>query len=117
MIDRRYVHFFELFKEREYFECHEVLEEIWIEETNCSTKVHPAIVLLQFSVALLHWERGNFVGALAVFRSSLNYLESLEKELISLTVDSSKLKEIIKKTIEKVENKKPYVEINIPRCE
>ncbi|MGL4999923.1 MAG: DUF309 domain-containing protein [Cetobacterium sp.] len=35
----KYLKFIEVFQtERDFFECHEILEEIWIEETSCETK-------------------------------------------------------------------------------
>lgn len=107
-MDKRYHEFFKLFEEREYFECHEVLEEIWIEETQCSTKNHPAIVLLQFSVALLHWKRGNFSGAQKVFSKSLEYLENSTSDLENLGIDSSNLKEEIDEILVRIENGIPY---------
>ncbi|MGL5950658.1 MAG: DUF309 domain-containing protein [Cetobacterium sp.] len=36
-----YLKFIEIFQnERDFFECHEILEEIWIEETKCETRKH-----------------------------------------------------------------------------
>ncbi|MGL6120995.1 MAG: DUF309 domain-containing protein [Fusobacteriaceae bacterium] len=114
LIDKKYEVFFKLFQKEEYFECHEILEEVWIEETQRSTKNHPAVVLLQFAVALLHWKRSNFNGAKAVFLNSLSHLENSISALNNLKVDSKKLKESISKAIEEVEKKSNYRVIEIP---
>lgn len=114
IIDKRYHEFFKLFEERDYFECHEVLEEIWIEETNCTTKNHPAIPLLQFSVALLHWKRENYSGAFKVFQNSFVHLKGSETDLNRLGVDSTRLKEMIKELMLEVENRSTYRFIQIP---
>lgn len=50
-------------KQRDYFLCHELLENLWIKETNRNTKVHPYIVLLQVSVGAYHHRNSNFKGA------------------------------------------------------
>lgn len=113
-MDRRYVKFFQLFEVEKYFESHEILEEIWIEETQCSTRNHPAIVLLQVAVALLHWKKENIQGAIAVFRSSLNHLEKTQVELEYLGINSKKLKKEIELSIEEIIEKKKYRKIEIP---
>ncbi|MGL5057136.1 MAG: DUF309 domain-containing protein, partial [Fusobacteriaceae bacterium] len=67
----KYLKFIEVFQtERDFFECHEILEEIWIEETSCETKKHLAITLLLISVGLLHWRNGNYKGAQTVLKNS-----------------------------------------------
>lgn len=110
-----YYKFFQLFEDEKYFESHEVLEDLWIEETERSTKDHPAIVLLQFAVALLHWKRENMRGADLVFRSALNHLERTGKELEGIGVDRGKLENIIRAIILKVDRGEKYLKIEIPR--
>lgn len=113
-MDKRYDEFFKLFKEREYFKCHEVLEEIWIEETQYDTRDHPAIVLLLFSVALLHWESSNFKGAIITFENALNTISKVKKELKNLKIDYIKFELEIKMAITHVKKEEKYREIEIP---
>ena len=63
----------ELFNTREFFECHEVLEEIW------TPTVQPERWFLQslihFAVGFYHHERGNTVGAVRQLRKGLRKIE------------------------------------------
>lgn len=113
--DEKYQEFFKLFDNEEYFQSHEILEEIWIEETGRKTKNHPAIVLLQFAVALLHWKRGNIKGANLVLNSALNHLQRIGDELIPLGIEGKKLGDAIKLTMVKIERGEKYSQIKIPK--
>ncbi|MGL5989968.1 DUF309 domain-containing protein [Cetobacterium sp.] len=107
--------FIEVFEiERDFFECHEILEEIWIEETNCETKTHVAITLLLISVGLLHWKNGNYKGAQTVLKNSLNNYDEISSDILKLKIDVISLKEIIQKTILEIEMQKDYKEIYLP---
>jgi len=63
----------ELFNSREFFECHEVLEEIW------TPTVQPERWFLQslihFAVGFYHHQRGNTVGAVRQLRKGLRKIE------------------------------------------
>ena len=62
----------EYFNECEFFEAHEVWEEIWQEERGPSRKFFQG--LIQAAVALHHFGNGNIRGAKKVFHSSKSYL-------------------------------------------
>lgn len=111
----RYQEFFELFHKEGYFQSHEVLEEIWIEETDRKTKNHPAIVLLQFAVALLHWKRGNLKGASLVINSALSHLEKSCEELKAIGIEGRKLEAVMENTLEKIKCGENYSKVKIPR--
>lgn len=113
--NERYQEFLKLFENQEYFESHEILEEIWIEETGRSTKNHPAIVLLQFAVGLLHWKRGNVKGADLVLKSALKHLQRSGEELMPLGVDRRKFEDTIESTVEKIQCGEKYSQIEIPK--
>lgn len=65
-----YYKFFEQFNQGEYYACHDLLEELWMEDR--ANKFLKG--LLQMSVALYHYRNGNCKGARRLFRSSRNYL-------------------------------------------
>jgi uncharacterized protein len=71
-MDPRLQHGIDLFNRREFFVCHEVLEEIWTHER------HPRRLFLQavihFAVAFYHDQRGNPVGASRQLRKGLRKL-------------------------------------------
>ncbi|WP_405054369.1 DUF309 domain-containing protein [Tepidibacillus marianensis] len=66
-----YYLFFEKFNEGEYYECHDLLEEIWI--TDRQNKFLQG--LLQVAVAIYHFENGNIHGSRALFQSAYQYLQ------------------------------------------
>lgn len=51
----------ELFNGEEYFECHEVLEDVWREQVDPERQLTQGII--QIAVALYHARRDNFAGA------------------------------------------------------
>ncbi|QNK55256.1 MULTISPECIES: DUF309 domain-containing protein [Paenibacillus] len=68
---------------RDYFECHELLEEYW--------KEHPGdgladlwVGLIQLAVGQYHERRGNFRGAGSLYRKSLSKLERVDVEAAGL---------------------------------
>ncbi len=65
-----YYLFFEKFNEGEYYECHDLLEEIWMTEKN--NKFLQG--MLQVAVAIYHFQNGNIRGAKMLFNSATNYL-------------------------------------------
>jgi hypothetical protein len=70
--DRLYIEFIYYFNvERDYFECHEVMEELWLEEGR-----NPLYQgLLQVAVGLYHHINGNLGGAIKLFSAAIEKLE------------------------------------------
>jgi len=69
MYDRLYIEFLYYFNmERDYYECHEVLEEYWLREG----KNKWLQSLLQIAVALHHFRNGNINGAIKLFEQALD---------------------------------------------
>lgn len=69
---REYLSFVDLFNEGEYFEAHEVLEDLWVVEVAPLKPFYKG--LIQMAVALCHWERGNRRGAQGLYRAAAHYL-------------------------------------------
>lgn len=69
--DARYVAFLHLFNvERDYFECHEVMEELWLDEARDPFWQG----LLQVAVALFHARNDNVGGAVKLMTQALDKL-------------------------------------------
>ncbi|MFD2370335.1 DUF309 domain-containing protein [Brevibacillus sp. GCM10020057] len=66
----QYLQFIEKFNEGEYYECHDLLEEIWMEDK--SDKFLQG--LLQLAVGLYHRECGNIKGARWMLGNAKKYL-------------------------------------------
>ena len=62
----------ELFNRREFFACHDVLEEIWSESIGEERAFWQG--LIHAAVALFHFGEGNLGGARKMYDSTLRYL-------------------------------------------
>lgn len=73
-------HGIDLFNKQEFFDCHEVLEDVWRDQTEPERTLTQGII--QIAVALYHAGRANFVGAEKLLTRGLARVEkSLELEL------------------------------------
>ncbi|MFS1512002.1 DUF309 domain-containing protein [Chengkuizengella sp. SCS-71B] len=80
-----YIYYFNI--ERDYFECHEVLEELWLNEGR--SPIYQG--LLQVAVALHHFNNNNITGGIKLFRLALEKLEINESLADELGIDLTKL--------------------------
>jgi len=62
-----------LFNAGEYFEAHEVWEELWMDCPSADRRFVQA--LIQAAVAVYHFSRGNPAGATRLFQSGKRYME------------------------------------------
>ncbi|GFE61434.1 DUF309 domain-containing protein [Geobacter sp. AOG2] len=60
------------FNTREWYECHETLEELWVGEGGEVRDFYQGV--LQVAVALHHWRNGNFGGAVTLLEGGTDYL-------------------------------------------
>ena len=70
------------FNERLFFECHETLEEIWLEVHGEDRKFYQG--LIHAAVSLFHFEEGNLGGARKMHDSTRKYLEPFAPEFMGL---------------------------------
>ena len=76
------------FDRGEYFEAHEVWEDLWNEASGAR---HPFLqCLIQVAVALHHARNQNFVGTRKLFASALQYLEKGRSDCAPVDLDSLK---------------------------
>jgi uncharacterized protein len=74
-----------LFNAEEFFECHDVLEEIWRETQGEEKLFYKA--LIHAAVALYHFGEGNLGGARKMCGSCCRYLEPYAPKYMGLDVD------------------------------
>ncbi|MBY0201895.1 DUF309 domain-containing protein [Paenibacillus cucumis (ex Kampfer et al. 2016)] len=67
-------------RDRDYFECHEVLEELWLERDR--DPLYKG--LLQIAVGLYHYRNRNFRGGRMMLQSSLELLESYPDSILGI---------------------------------
>ena len=82
----QYLEGLRLFNAEDFFESHEVLEELWSETQDDRRKFYQG--LIQAAVALLHFGNGNLGGAKKVYLSSRKYLEAYPSNFEGLDLTS-----------------------------
>ncbi|MCK8488784.1 DUF309 domain-containing protein [Paenibacillus sp. MBLB2552] len=85
-------------RDRDYFECHEVLEELWL------ARGHDPLYkgLLQIAVGLFHARRGNLSGGRKMLTSALEQLTPYPEQ--SLGIDLGKLRREAEAYIQELAN-------------
>lgn len=83
--DPRYLQGIEFFNDCEYFEAHEVWEEVWQEYSGDDRTFLQG--LIQVAVCLHHFANGNTRGARKLYRSSSQYLQPYRPSRYRLDVD------------------------------
>ncbi|MEK6246793.1 MAG: DUF309 domain-containing protein [Planctomycetales bacterium] len=72
--DQRYIEGIKCFNECEFFEAHDIWEELWADYRGPSREFYQG--LIQVAVALYHFGNGNIRGARKLYVSSRNHLQS-----------------------------------------
>jgi predicted metal-dependent hydrolase len=67
-----------------FFECHETLEEIWLEEHGDDRKFYQGII--QIAAGYFKWQQGVPAGAIKLWRSGLEKIESYAPVHLGLNV-------------------------------
>lgn len=108
--DPRYLQGIEYFNDCEFFEAHEVWEEIWQEDRSSSRKFLQGMI--QAAVALHHFGNGNIRGAKKVYYGSCGYLEHYRPRYWGLDLDKflGEMKQCFGEVVESVEDF-PNIEI------
>ncbi|WP_453995304.1 DUF309 domain-containing protein [Bacillus nitroreducens] len=99
--------------DRDYFECHEILEEHWKKEPVTERKQY-WVGLIQIAVSLYHHRRGNTNGALRMMKSALSICKDHHNELAQLGLQVNQLIEELQKKYFDIKNGLPYKSINLP---
>jgi uncharacterized protein len=83
--DVRYVEGIRLFNARNFFEAHEVWEDLWRDERGAARSYYQG--LIQAAVCLYHFGRGNTRGAKKLYQSSRAYLETYRPSYCGLDLE------------------------------
>ena len=83
--DARYLKGIEYFNECDFFEAHEIWEELWQDYSGPSRKFYQG--LIQVAVCLHHFGNENIRGARKLYDSSTKYLIEYKPHHIGLNVD------------------------------
>ena len=82
--DPRYLAGIVLFNRGDFFEAHEVWEDLWAESHAPERRFYQG--LIQAAVALCHFNNGNVRGASKLYRSGRNYMELTGSPYLGLDV-------------------------------
>ena len=98
---------------RDYFECHEILEDEWkkapVKERQDYWKGFIAIAVSQY-----HHRRGNFKGALKAVQNAITRLKHEEELLFVFGLDAARLLKKLEEVRENILHQKPYKSIQLP---
>ncbi|MFD0711634.1 DUF309 domain-containing protein [Paenibacillus sp. GCM10027626] len=97
---------------RDYFECHELLEEHWKEQRSDDPLAEVWVGLIQLAVGSYHHRRGNLPGALKMFKQAHRRLSAGELPAIGLAQEALVLQ--IRTKIAAVKNNQPFRDFNLP---
>lgn len=99
--------------DRDYFECHEILEDYWKEHTD-REKNSVWVGLIQLAVALYHHRRGNYKGAATMIKQSKQKITAFTPECRDLALDTENLMELISEIESAVLVGSPYQSVILP---
>lgn len=85
-IDPRFKKGLKLFNQGEFFECHDIIEELWLETPKDDRWRDLYKGVIQAAAAIYQHERGIPSGAEGLRRTSLGYLKKYEPEALGLNV-------------------------------
>ncbi|WP_037985720.1 DUF309 domain-containing protein [Thalassobacillus devorans] len=98
---------------KDFFECHEVLEEYW-KETAPGERDSIWVWMIQLAVSLYHYRRGNYNGASKLVTRLQNKWTFHKYELETLGLEREAISDILSQLDHALKNRKPYQNINLP---
>ena len=98
---------------RDYFECHEILEERWKEDPKEKRSLY-WVALIQVAVGMYHYRRDNLSGAAKLLSGALRKSESCLPELKALGLEMDPYLSLLKGQLERIKAGLPYESIDLP---
>jgi uncharacterized protein len=99
--------------DRDYFECHEILEDYWkkIEPRN-KQSIWVGLILL--AVSQYHHRRGNFSGAQKTIEKAINIFQHQGHLVSKLGLNEKALIDILKNRLQSIEKGRKYISFDLP---
>ncbi|ALC81461.1 MULTISPECIES: DUF309 domain-containing protein [Bacillus] len=98
---------------RDYFECHEILEEYWKEDPPETRKIY-WVGFIQMAVAFYHYRRKNFTGAKKLIDKTIAVFEIEKNAIYALGIDCEELLKQLCAVSKKIVANVPYQSISLP---
>jgi uncharacterized protein len=99
--------------DRDYFECHEILEEYWKEHTDQQkNSIWVGFILL--AVSNYHHRRNNFAGATRTLEKAISIFKIQKASISNLGLIENQFFELIESHLLNVRMNKPYLSYSLP---
>lgn len=112
--DPRFLKGIDEFNQGLFFECHETLEEIWLEEHGEERKFYQGII--QIAAGYFKWQQGVPAGSIKLWHSGLEKIQPYGPAYLGLNVEA--FVEAVKENLAAVEavhqKDRDYPALNIP---
>jgi uncharacterized protein len=102
--------------DRDYFECHEILEEYW-KATDAGNKKSIWVALILLAVSNYHHRRNNFPGAIRTLTKAVEIFSETKEATAGLGIDPDLLTETLSKRKNNLLGNVPYTSFNLPLCD
>jgi uncharacterized protein len=99
--------------DRDYFECHEILEEYW-KATDAGNKKSIWVALILLAVSNYHYRRSNFAGAIRTLTKAEEIFFHDQPGLLRLGITPDALDDMLKKRKKNLLNSVAYTSFNLP---
>lgn len=98
---------------RDYFECHEVLEEYW-KKVDKGNKDSILVAFILLAVSCYHHRRKNFSGAFRTLKKARNLFLKNEEQLYPYGIEKEALFSLLNKKLKAIEAHKMYQSFILP---
>ncbi len=98
---------------RDYFECHEILEEEWKKESRPAWQ-NVWEGLIKVAVSLYHQRRGNYGGSGRLMKKAIQLLKERPGELRQLAIDYEELYKMLAERLGQIGQNVPYESMQLP---
>ncbi|MCM3724460.1 DUF309 domain-containing protein [Neobacillus cucumis] len=114
MFPKEYIQFLAHFHgDRDYFECHEILEEYW-KKNDVKNKNSIWVGLILLAVSAYHHRRNNFNGAKRTLEKAITIFKTQPDSVIKLGLDPHLLQDILTSRLSNITNQQRYISFNLP---
>jgi uncharacterized protein len=99
--------------DRDYFECHEILEEYW-KDTDPRNKQSHWVGLILLAVSAYHHRRGNYSGAKRTLEKADLIFRHSAESLTELGINANQLLRLVNERLQEISTNRPYSSFNLP---
>lgn len=99
--------------DRDYFECHEILEEYW-KATDAGNKKSIWVGFILLAVSNYHYRRKNFPGAIRTLEKAYSIFSHEHSHLTKLGIDHEALIKVLSTRENRLKQNAPYTSFNLP---